>query len=118
VPILAIDDHVAQIHANPRVDAAILGHLLVALGHAALNGNRAFHGIDHAAELGPEPVPCQLEDAPFVFFDLGLEQFRAVRPEPHERIRLILLHEARVADHIGSEDGREMTLGAFLDHVE
>jgi hypothetical protein len=116
MPILALDNHVTEIDTDAHVDAAIVGHILVALGHAALDGNRALNRIDHATELGQEPVSRQLEDAPSVLFDLRLEQFFAVRLQPRERTRLILLHESGVPHHIGSKDGREMTLGAFLDH--
>ena len=94
-----------------------VGNAVVAFRHATLKGDRAFDRIDYTAELGQEPVPHQLEDAPLVFFDLRLEQLFAMRPEPRECIRLILLHEPAVADHIGGKDGGKVALGAFFGHL-
>jgi hypothetical protein len=52
VAVLALDDHVAEIDAEPHVDALPVGEATVALRHAALKRYGAFHRIDHAAELG------------------------------------------------------------------
>ena len=116
VTVLVLDNHVTEVDADAYVDAPIFGDAVIALRHAALKDDRALDRVDDAAELGQQPVAHQLEDTPLVLFDLRLEQLLAMRPEPRERIRLVLLHEPGVADHVGGEDGGKVTLGAFFGH--
>jgi hypothetical protein len=117
VAVLAIDDHVAEIDSHAHVDGPIVGQPSIALCHAALQTDRARYRIDHAAELGQQSVAHQLEDSALVFGDLRLEQLLSMGPEPLERTRLVLLHEAAVTDYVGSKNGGKMALGAFLGHV-
>ena len=107
VPVLALDDDIAEVDADPHVDAAVLAHPVVALGHPALQVDGARHRVDDAAELGQKAVAHQLEDAAVVLLDRRLEQLPAVRSEPLKRAGFVLLHEAAVADDVGGENGGE-----------
>ena len=49
-------------------------------------------------------------------FYLRLEQFLAVGTEAFERVDLILFHQPTVADHIGDEDGGQVTMGRSFAH--
>ena len=49
--VVALDDDVADIDADAKLDAPVLGDVGVALGHAALHLDGAAHGIDHAGEF-------------------------------------------------------------------
>ncbi len=104
VAIVALDDDVADVQPHADVDAPVCGQAVVALGHLALQRNGAFDGIDDAGELGQQAVAGQLEDASMVGGDLGLEQTLAVSEQALEGIRLIVLHEAGVADDVGCEN--------------
>jgi hypothetical protein len=48
---VALLDDVAQVDADPELDAALGRQASVALDHAVLHLDRAAHGVDHAAEL-------------------------------------------------------------------
>jgi hypothetical protein len=73
VAVLSLHDNVAEVDAYAHVDALPVGHAVVAFGHAALEDNRAFDGIDYAGELGQDAVAHQLEDAAVVLLDFRLE---------------------------------------------
>ena len=77
VDVVALDDHVAEIDADPELDALVLGRIGVALGHAALDRERALYGVDHARELDQGAIAHQLDDAAVAGGDLGLDQLLA-----------------------------------------
>ena len=57
-------DHVAEVDADPKLDALFWGNAHVALGHAVLHLNRATYGIDHAAKFHERPIAGALHDPP------------------------------------------------------
>jgi hypothetical protein len=115
--IVAIDDHIAEIDADPQVDPSPLGQAGVAFGHAALEGYCAFDRIDDADELGQQAVAHYLEDTVVSSADLRFEQFLAMRPQALEGIGLILFHEPTVPDHVCGKDCGEAALSAFFGHL-
>ena len=112
IAVVALDDHLAEIDADAHLNALIFRNVGVALGQSALQAHRAFDRIDDRAEFGQHAVAHQLEDAPVMARDLRLEQFLAPRRQPLMGALLVALHERRVADHIGGENGGEL---AFHD---
>src|SRR6185503_8913582 len=90
VPVLAFDDHFAEIDADAHLNAPVLGYIRIALSHLALKHCRALDRVHNAPELGQQPVAHQLEDAAMVFGDLRLEQLFSVRTQAVERVRLVL----------------------------
>jgi hypothetical protein len=98
--IIALDDHVAEVDANAHVDTLAVGEAVVSLGHAALQDDGAFNGVDDAAELGQQSVAHQLEDAAVMLLDLRFEQLFAVSAQAFERGRFVLLDQAAVADDV------------------
>ncbi len=73
-------------------------------------------GIDDAAEFHDRAVADQLDDAPVVGGDRRIEYHLAVLLERGERALLVDPHQARIADHVGCEDRRELTVDAFFGH--
>jgi hypothetical protein len=61
---VAFLDHVAQMDTDPKLDAALGRKTRVAFDHAVLHFDGAAHGINHAAELDEDSVPCPLDDRP------------------------------------------------------
>ena len=45
-----------------------------------------------------------------------LDEFSAMRLEGRERTRLVLAHEAAVADHVGGKYGGQLALYTFFAH--
>src|ERR1700691_4756328 len=117
VNVLALNDDIAKVDAdaqhNRRRRAARIGRQ----GGRALYGERTVHGIDHAAELDNGAVADQFYDAPVMGGNGGVEDNLAMPFQGAERAGLVCAHEAGIADHVGSENRRELTVDAFLGHV-
>lgn len=117
MPILTLDNDIAEIDADAYLDAPILGYALIAPRHFTLKHSRTLDRIDHAAELGQQTVTHQLEDAAVVFGDFRFEQLLAVPPQAVERVDLVLRHQAAVADYVSGEDRGEVALSALFGHA-
>lgn len=58
---------------NAKHNPAFLGDGFIARGHAALDGCRAGHGIDHAGELDEGSIAHKLDDATVMLGDFGID---------------------------------------------
>jgi hypothetical protein len=110
VNVIALDDDIAEVDPDAKLDGLPGIAPGVAFGHRALDFNRAAHRVDDAGELDQGAVAHQLDDAPVVLGNRGIDQFGPVTLKPRQRAGLILAHEARVADHIGGQNCREPPL--------
>ena len=90
-----------------RWSSAVAG---IALGHAALHSDRTGDGLNDAWEFDQDAVAGRFDDAAFVFGDLRVDEFAAMRSEPSESAGLVPTHQPRVAGHIGGENGSEPAL--------
>ena len=104
-------------NADPQRDPAVLGHIGVAQGHAALDVHRTGDRVHHAGKLHQNAVADQLEDAALVRLDPAVDQAPPVRLERGQRSRLVQPHQAAVAHHIGGKDRRKAALGAGFLHA-
>ena len=77
--VLGFDDHVAQIDPDAKSNPPLLGHIGLAVGHAALNLHRAPHGIDDARELGQQAVAGVLHNPAAVLLDLRIDRLTEMR---------------------------------------
>ena len=55
--ITPFDDHVALMHANPHLDAMILGMVGVSFAYPLLDTDCCPQSLDRARELGEQPIP-------------------------------------------------------------
>jgi hypothetical protein len=78
---VAFPDHVAQMDADAKLDAALGRHAGVALGHAVLNFDGAAHRLDHAAKFDERAVAGALDDASAMRGDGGIDQIAAQPPK-------------------------------------
>ena len=81
--------------------------------HVLLNGDGALDGVDHAGEFDQHAVAHELDDAPAVRGDFGLDQLLAVGAKRGERSRLVAGHQQAVSNHVGCEYRREPALDSF-----
>jgi len=88
------DNHIAKVDTNTNVDASLIRHDRVPLGHIPLHGDREGDCVDHAGELGQKTIAHELEDAAVLFLDLGLEELFAMVTQPGEGPRLVALIRA------------------------
>ena len=75
-------DHVADMDADAKDEAFVLGHSYVSLRHRVLEIDRAAHGVDGAAELDERSVAEELDDAAAMLGNRGIEEVAAQGPEP------------------------------------
>ena len=64
-----------------------------------------IYSLDDARKLSQEPIAYELNNTPIVLNDIWLHQLLTERFEPLQRSRLILAHEARVANHVSGKYG-------------
>jgi hypothetical protein len=105
--ILALDDHIADMDANPEVDSSLRGLAVIASSHATLDRRGALDRIDHAAELDQQPVARQLENAAMMIGDDRLDQFFPMRTQPLKCAGLVATHQRAITGNIGNQNGGE-----------
>ena len=70
-----------------------------------------------AVELDQEPIPHSLDHAPAVLCDFGIKERRLEVLQPSNRPFFIVTYEARIANRVGSNNGREApSLDLLLGH--
>ena len=90
--VLLLNDHLAEIDAHAKPDAALLRHLRLAVDHPALDLHGAADGIHHARKLRQEAVAGVFHNAPAVLRDLWIDQFAEVALEPFVGSLLVRPH--------------------------
>ena len=71
---MILNNHIAEIDANPKGDAPLLWKIPLTLHHAALDLHSAAHGIHDARELRQETIAGVLYGTAPVLFDLWLNE--------------------------------------------
>ena len=102
-------DHVAEMNADAKVDAAFGRKTGIAFDEAVLHLDGAAHRVDHAAELDEASIPSSLNDALMMGVDGGIDQIAPQPPQPRQRAILILPREPAVADDIRDQNRRDFT---------
>ena len=104
IDVAAVGDHVAEIDADAKPQAALLGEIQISVGHPALNFTGAAHRVDHAGEFRQQAIVGSLDDPSMTFADLWVDHFAQMRLEAFVGAFLIGAHQARIPRHIGGED--------------
>ena len=101
---VALLDDVAEMNANPELDAPLGRHAGVALDEAVLHFDGAAHGVDHAAELDDRAVAGALDDASVVHGDDRVDQVAAQCPEPRQRAIFVRPCKPAIAGDVGHQN--------------
>src|SRR5205814_4291213 len=107
--VFILHDYISQIDADPEFDASFLGHVCVAITHAALNLRGASDGIDYAGKFQQKPVTTDLDSAPLMLGDLAVDEFASHFGWRVESACLVRAHLAAIAHHIGGKVSSEAT---------
>ena len=107
IDVVVVEDDVAEIDPDAELDALILRHPSVALGHRLLHLDRAAHRVDDTGELDQQPVAGGLDDPAPMLLDLRITQLAADRLQRGERALLVRPHQPRIARDIGGQDRGE-----------
>ena len=105
---VALFDYVAQMYADPKLDAALGRQAGVALDQAVLQFDGAAHRVDHASEFDDRAVAGVLHDVAAMGGDGRVEQVAAQPSQPRQRSVLVDGRKPRIADHIGDKDRRQL----------
>ena len=106
--VVAFDQHVPKVDAYAIDDALRLRHVGVALDHQLLDRDRAFDRCDNGGKFEQQPIARRLDDAPPEVRHQRPRRL-AMLPDRLRRPRLVLAHQPRVADDVGSEDRGEFS---------
>ena len=113
--ILAFNQHIAEVDADPVEDALPLGGGFVGGRHLLLYRQRAFDRRDDRGEFDQHPVAHGLEQPTAVRGDDRLARFPALAHEA-SGAGLVFAHHARVADDVGSENRGKLAGGGHLSN--
>ena len=102
---VALFDHVAEVDADPKLDAPFLRHACVALDHAGLHFDGAANGVHHAAEFDKRPIAGALHNPPVMYSDGRVEEVASKRPKPSEGPFFVCAGEPTETDDIRGKDG-------------
>jgi hypothetical protein len=112
--VISIDDDIADIYAYPELDALLIWHLGIALGHPALDIKSAAQCVHYAAKLSQHPVPGVLDDPATVFSDLGIDKGAQMVLKLDVRALFVHTGQPAVASHIGGQYGSKPAFDAVL----
>jgi hypothetical protein len=72
--IVLFDDNITDMNTDAKLDPPDMRHVGISFGHAALNFDRASHGVDDAGELNESAVPGILDYASAMLSYFGIEK--------------------------------------------
>ena len=112
--VTSIDDDVADIDAHAELDALLIWHPGIALGHPALDIKSAAHCVHYAAKLSQHPVSGVLDDPATVFGNLGIDKSAQMGLKLDVRALFVHTGQPAVASHIGGQYGSKPAFDAVL----
>ena len=110
---IALFDHVAEMNADPELNAALRRQAGVALQESMLQLDRAAYCVDHAAKFDDEAVARALDHSSSMDGDRRLDQVAPQRAQTRQDPILVGARQPRVADDIRHENRRQF---ARLSH--
>jgi hypothetical protein len=106
---VALLDHVANMDADPKLDALLGRQARVALDHAGLHFNSAADRVYDAAKLNDRAVASALDDVAVMHRDGRVDQIAAERPKPRQNAVLVDAGQPAIANDICNQDRREFS---------
>jgi hypothetical protein len=104
--VFVINNDIANIQANAKLDPPFRGDSDVSLRHLPLNVDSAAYSVDNAGKLNKDAVSRRLDNAPAVFCDLGVDHCASVTLERGQRPFFIKAHQPRITRNIPRKNGR------------
>src|SRR5262249_40083230 len=104
------DNYIADIDPRAEANALILWIIDRQVIHTALELNGSPNGFDSTWKLRQEPVPGVLDNAAAVYGDRGRDTVHEERGQFGVRCLFIMVHQPRVASHVGSQYRRQPAL--------
>jgi hypothetical protein len=117
IDVVPIDNDVADVDANPEEDALIFRYDRISTDHAALNSDRAGHGINDTRVLDKHAIACRLDDATMVGCNHRIDKGLAVGLERLQRPDFVSTHKTAVTGDIGRDNCRKLALDPLLTRL-
>ena len=99
-----INDDIADVNADAKLDTAIFGNCGITLSHGTLDFHGATGCVDRTRKFDQSTVARCLDHTTTVFCDLGIDQFSAPSLKGCESTFLVDAHQAAIARNIGRKD--------------
>src|SRR5215471_18692677 len=110
IDVLPVNDNIAHVQANPKLNTPLRRNLGIALGHLPLDIDSTAQGVDDTGKLNKHAVARRLNNAPAVFRDLGIDDRASVALERGQCAFFIQTHQPRIASDIRCKNGRKAAL--------
>ena len=108
--VLAVDDHVADVDADPKLEPPVGRQYGVALREGPLDLDGSVQGADHARKVAEHAVAGGADDPTLVPGD-RLGDHAPIGREGRVRAGFVRSGQPTVAVHVGGQDRRELSLG-------
>ena len=112
--VIAVDDDVADVDADPEHDAFVVRNAAIAFQHSVLNGDGAGDCIDHALKFDQQAVAGGLDDASAATGDGRIDDLPTHGLEGTQRANFIGAHQAAVADNVRGQNRRKFSVDALV----
>lgn len=109
VKIVALDDQVAKMQADPEHDGGILRLPAIGLCHGLLELDRCIQGVDSAGKFDEGTIPGQLDQAATLPGQYRLQALRAMGLQASKGAVLVTAHQARIANDVRRQNRRQST---------
>src|ERR1019366_147626 len=106
---VALLDHIAEMDADAKLNVSLGRNAGVALDHAVLHLDSAAYSLDYTAELDEDAIASALDHAPVMHGDGRINQIAPQRAEPRQCAILVDTGKSAVTDHVGGENGGELS---------
>ena len=115
---LAVDDHIAEIDADAKQHAPLLGQGVIAHFQVGLDLEGTLHRLDHTVEFGQQIVTGRVDHPPAMMMDQAGHRF-FVSCQRADGRGLVQTHQAAVARHVGAENSREFAsyISGVMTHL-
>jgi hypothetical protein len=98
--IVIVDDNIADVNADPKLDAIVLRRIRILLGHAVLNFDGASRCVDGTGKFDQHAIASCLDDVSAMLSDFGIDERFSERLEMSKRAFLVGTHQAAIASDI------------------
>ena len=109
VKVSPVCNRVANVDPNAEADGAVRRLIAIMVGHLLLHLHRTAHRTVDAVEHDEQEIAPSLDELATVLLYRRVYQVAAERTQPFERAYIIQSDQAAVADHIGIDDGDQLS---------
>src|SRR5215469_3647906 len=107
--IVAVDNHIAEVDADPKLETAIRRQRVIDRARGPLHFNGAVQRIDDARKIRQQAVTGRADDPSAVRGDQRVDG-AAELAEGSMRAGLVLAHKPAETGHVRVQDGRKLSL--------